>query len=248
MNYKLFFLIIVIFPFAIIIFLEDDNLDYKNTRKIFSSQRRISLINHTSIAKKNLYIKEAISNLTNNKDIINIGTVAYEMNKLEKNYRLPYNWGGDIKNFKKGFDCTGFIHGIMYYLGFNSYLKRFNTFSLYKKLLYDKNFHLIYVSKNNSLNSFDIKNLKIGDIVIWPSGIKDAKNLPNGKIFGHIGVVSYIEKDGIPYVTHYVRSKAYNNIDIFPIKGPGINTLKADKFISLKQRGILNIFRFENSR
>jgi hypothetical protein len=164
------------------------------------------------------------------------------MNELESEYKLPYSWGGDIRDFQKGFDCTGFIHGIMYYKGYNTYLKRFNTHSLYKMLLRDKNFKLVYKSDINSIKDFDLTKLRLGDIVMWPSGIMDAKNIPTDNIFGHIGVVSkFIENE--PYITHSVRSDAYNDIDIFPNKGNGINTLKAEIFIGLKKRGVLAIFR-----
>jgi len=241
--YKLIFLLVALLPFAIIASVND--FKYKNTRKLDSMQRRISAPNHTSLAKKSVYIKEAISDITSNKYPLNMGTIGYEMNRIEYKYNLPYSWGGDIKDFKKGFDCTGFIHGMMYYLGYNSYIKRFNTYSLYKKLLRDKDYKLIYQSNISSIKNFDLSQLKVGDIVMWPSGIRDAKNLPNVSTFGHIGVVSNI-KNNIPYITHFVRSDAYNNLDIFENKGPGINTLKAETFITLKQRGVLNIFRKKN--
>jgi len=242
--YKIIFVLIAISPFVIIAF----NLDceYKNTRKYDSMNRRISALNHTSLSKKNIYIKEAMINTIKNKDYLNIGEVAFEMNKLESKYLLPYSWGGDIKDFQKGFDCTGFIHGMMYYLGHNTYMKRFNTHSLFKKLLHDKEYKLVYQSKISSIENYDLSQLKVGDIVMWPSGISDAKNLPVVSTFGHIGVVSNIQND-IPYITHFVRSDAYNELDIFENKASGINTLKAETFITLKQRGILNIFRKKNN-
>jgi hypothetical protein len=242
--YKKIFILVALLPFVIIIF----NLDYeyKNTRKHDSMNRRISTTNHTSLSKKNIYIKEAISNTIKNNTYPNIGQVALEMNNLESKYLLPYDWGGDIKDFQKGLDCTGFIHGMMYYLGYNDYLKRFNTYSIYKKLLKDKDYTLIYQSKISSIKGYDLSKLQVGDIIIWPSGVNDFKNLPVVNTFGHIGVVSVV-KNNIPYVTHFVRSHAYNDLDIFQHKGSGINTLKAKTFITLKQRGILNIFRKKNN-
>jgi hypothetical protein len=228
---------IVISPFVLIhVF----NLEYSDTRIKDSSKRRIQTYG-TTISRKNDYIKRSIKEV-NQKDI---GSIAFKMNELESDYRLPYSWGGDIKDFQKGFDCTGFIHGIIYYKGYDTYLKRFNTHSLYKMLKRDKSFILLYESKINSIEGFNLAKLSLGDIVMWPSGIMDAKNIPTDNIFGHIGVVSKFI-DGEPYITHSVRSDAYNDIDIFPNKGNGINTLKAEKFITLKQRGILAIFREKN--
>lgn len=242
--YKKAFILIALLPFVVIAF--SDDMQYKNTRKEASMERRYTVENHTSLAKKSVYIKEAIFNTIKNDTPLNMGTIGYEMNKLESQYNLPYSWGGDIKDFKKGLDCTGFIHGIMYYLGGNDYIKRFNTYSLYKKLLQDKNYELVYKSNISSIEGFDLSTLKVGDIVMWPSGVRDAKNLPGTTTFGHIGIVSNIENN-IPYITHYVRSDAYNDIDTFENKGAGINTLKAKTFITLKQRGVLNIFRMKNN-
>ncbi len=242
--YKKLFILVALLPFFIIAI--SDDFEYKNTRKADSMKRRISVSNHTSLAKKNVYIKEAISNVVENNSILNMGTVGYEMNRLETKYRLPYDWGADIKDFQKGLDCTGFVHGMMYYLGSNTYMKRFNTYSLYKSLLRDKDYELIYKSNISSIKGFDLSQLKVGDIVMWPSSISDAKNLPKVSTFGHIGIVSNI-KNNTPYITHFVRSDAYNEIDTFELKGAGINTLKAKTFITLKQRGILNIFRKKNN-
>ncbi|WP_419770304.1 MAG: hypothetical protein ACNI3C_00480 [Candidatus Marinarcus sp.] len=227
-------IILVVLPFEIIQFTD---YKYTNTRVHASSERRINTYG-TTIARKSEYIKRSIKESSAN----DIGSIAYKMNELEYNYKLPYSWGGDIRDFQKGFDCTGFVHGIMYYKGYDTFLKRFNTHSLYKKLLQDRNFQLVYKSDINSIQEFELTSLKLGDIVMWPSGIMDAKNLPTDNIFGHIGIVSKFI-DGVPYITHSVRSDAYNNIDIFPNKGDGINTLKAKTFISLKQRGVLAIFR-----
>lgn len=232
--FNLVLVIIVISPFILI---QTFDLEYSSTRIKDSSQRRISTYG-TTISRKNEYILRSIREETKN----DIGSIAYKMNELELDYKLPYSWGGDIKDFQNGFDCTGFIHGIMYYKGYDTYLKRFNTYSLYKMLLRDKNFDLIYKSEINSIEDFNLSTLKLGDIVMWPSGIMDAKNIPTDNIFGHIGVVSkFIENE--PYITHSVRSDTYDNIDIFPHKGNGINTLKAKTFITLKQRGVLAIFR-----
>lgn len=242
--FKAVFFLMALLPFVIIAFVDD--FEYENTRQLDSMKRRVSSLNYTSLAKKNLYIKEAIKNIMNEEKFVNMGTIGYEMNRLEDKYKLPYNWGGDIKDFQKGLDCTGFIHGVMYYLGSNNYMKRFNTYSLYKKLLRDKNYQLIYQSKISSIEGYDLSQLKVGDIVMWPSGISDAKNLPVVSTFGHIGVVSNIQNN-TPYITHFVRSDAYNDLDIFENKGSGINTLKAETFITLKQRGILNIFRRKNN-
>ena len=242
--FKKIIILIALFPFVVIVLVDD--MQYHNTRQKISMSRRLSMHNRTSLNKKNMYIKEAIYTAMKSNEKVNIGNVAYAMNGLESKYQLPYSWGGDIKDFQKGLDCTGFIHGIMYYLGYNSYLKRFNTYSIYKKLLHDKHYKLLYQSKINAIDNFDLSSLKVGDIIVWPSGIFDSKNLPPVSPFGHIGVVSYIS-DGIPYVTHFVRSDAYNNLDIFPLKGAGINTLKAKTFITLKQRGVLNIFRQQAS-
>lgn len=232
--FSLILIVIILLPFIVI---QAYDLQYSNTRIKDSSERRISTYG-TTISRKNEYIKRSIRE----EDKKDIGSIAYKMNELELDYKLPYSWGGDIKDFQTGFDCTGFIHGIMYYKGYDTYLKRFNTHSLYKMLLKDKNFNLVYKSDINSIENFDLKSLELGDIVMWPSGIMDAKNIPTDNIFGHIGVVSrFIENK--PYITHSVRSDAYNDIDIFPNKGNGINTLKAETFITLKQRGVLAIFR-----
>jgi hypothetical protein len=237
MKKSIFNLILAVVVIAPFIFIQAFDLEYSNTRIKDSSERRINTYG-TTISRKNEYIKRSIREETQS----DLGSIAYKMNELESEYKLPYSWGGDIRDFQKGFDCTGFIHGIMYYKGYNTYLKRFNTHSLYKMLLRDKNFKLVYKSDINSIKDFDLTKLRLGDIVMWPSGIMDAKNIPTDNIFGHIGVVSkFIENE--PYITHSVRSDAYNDIDIFPNKGNGINTLKAEIFIGLKKRGVLAIFR-----
>jgi hypothetical protein len=238
--FKYLIVFLALLPFVIILLVDD--YSYVNTRKTDSMKRRISIVNHTTLSKKNIYIKNAINNVHNTNNNLNIGTIALEMNMLETRYKLPYTWGGDIKDFTSGLDCTGFIHGMMYYLGENSYIKRFNTYSLYKKLLHDKDYKLVYKSSISSIKGFGLKQLQVGDIVMWPSGVNDAKNLPVISTFGHIGVVSKIENN-VPYVTHFVRSEAYNNLDTIGIRGSGINTLTAKEFITLKQRGVLYIFR-----
>lgn len=238
--YKVTFIIIVLSPFFILFIFDD--YQYSNTRKVDSMERRMAIDSYTSLAKKSVYIKEAISNVMKRGQSPGFGNVGYEMNRLEAQYMLPYSWGGDVNDFQKGLDCTGFVHGMMYYLGHDAYIKRFNTHSLYKKFLRDKGYELLYSSNVNSIEGFNLSKLKLGDVVIWPSGIQDAKNLPTETTFGHIGVVSNIINNS-PYITHFVSSAAYDNIDIFQNKGPGINTLDAFTFITLKKRGVLAIFR-----
>ena len=116
---------LVISPFVVITFVND--YTYINTRQTDSMNRRISVSNHTSLSKKNIYIKESIQTVLNSNTSPNLGNVGLEMNRHESQYKLPYSWGGDIKDFSQGLDCTGFVHGMMYYLGHNTYMKRFNT-------------------------------------------------------------------------------------------------------------------------
>ena len=231
--YTTLFIILVILPIILIFFAKD--IQYKNTRKLTYIRRRYLVDNYTSIAKKSVYIKEVVEKLLKNNVSLNIGNIANEMNRLEFKYRLPYNWRRDIRDIKEGFDCTGFIHGLMYYTKDCNCKKRFNIFSLYKKLLKDRDYIILYCPRKNSIDDLDLSTLKFGDIVIWSRGVMDAKNLQVSSIFGHIGVVSSVINQ-IPYVTHYVRSDAYNNIDIFPLKGAGNNTLNIKRFITLKKR------------
>ncbi len=201
-----------------------------------AKNRRLFLNNRTILSKKNIYFKQAFEDVKSD----NQGSIALKMNLTEQQYNIPYYWGGDIKNFKSGIDCSGFIHGLMYYSGEVGYIKRFNTAALYYKLKRDKNYDHLYSAKLPD-EFFDVKKLKIGDIILWPSGINDGRNI-SGEIIGHVGIVSYLKKE-IYYVTHYVNAPKYNDIDIIGVKGGGINTINASDFIGLKQRGKLNIFR-----
>jgi cell wall-associated NlpC family hydrolase len=209
---------------------------YVNTRQLISKNRRLFLNNRTILSKKNTYFKQAFVEANSE----NQGVIALKMNLIEKQYNIPYYWGGDIKNFKSGIDCSGFIHGLMYYSGEIEYIKRFNTSALYYKLMRDKHYEQIYSAKSPN-DFFDVNRLKVGDIILWPSGVQDGKNIP-GKIIGHVGIVSYI-KNQQAFVTHYVDAAKYNDFDIFGTKGAGINTINASDFIGFKQRGKLNIFR-----
>jgi cell wall-associated NlpC family hydrolase len=209
---------------------------YINTRHIMAKNRRLFLNNRTILSKKNIYFKQAFEDAKSG----NQGSIALNMNLIEEQYKIPYYWGGDIKNFKSGIDCSGFIHGLLYYSGEIGYRKRFNTAALYYKLKRDKNYEHLYSAKSPNV-FFDVKKLKIGDIILWPSGIKDGRNIP-GEIIGHVGIVSY-KKNGVIYVTHYVNAPKYNDVDIIGLKGGGINTINATDFIGFKQRGKLNVFR-----
>lgn len=202
-----------------------------------AKNRRLSSNSKTILSKKNAYFRQAFYSTKSN----NLGSIALNMNLIENQYNIPYYWGGDVKNFKQGIDCSGFIHGLMYYSGEIGYRKRFNTAALYYKLKRDKNYEHLYSAKSPN-GFFDVKKLKIGDIILWPSGINDGKNI-SGNIIGHVGIVSY-EKNGVTYVTHYVNDpKKYNDVDIIGLKGGGINTINATDFIGFKQRGKLNVFR-----
>jgi len=212
------------------------NAKYINTRHEMAKNRRLFLNNRTILSKKNIYFKQAFDDAKSG----NQGSIALNMNLIEEQYKIPYYWGGDIKNFKSGIDCSGFIHGLLYYSGEMGYRKRFNTAALYYKLKRDKNYEHLYSAKSPN-GFFDVKKLKIGDIILWPSGIKDGRNIP-GEIIGHVGIVSY-EKNGVTYVTHYVNAPKYNDVDIIGLKGGGINTINATDFIGFKQRGKLNVFR-----
>jgi len=132
----------------------------------------------------------------------------------------------------------------MYYLGYEAYMKRFNTYYLYYKLLRDKKFKLIYLSKMNSIHNFDVSKLQMSDIILWQSGKKEGKNIQTSKIVDYIGKLSLkvsLKIGNKPYITHLVGLPSYNNFDIFNIRGSRTNTLEAYKFITLKQRGIFAI-------
>lgn len=236
---------IALFPFVVISFF--DEIPQKTRKELEIRRRFMSNANSTTIYQKNTYFKRAILTSTDGQpdDLrqVNLGEIALEMNKIETEYNLPYAWGGSIRNHIQGLDCSGFIHGLLYFTGESNYRRRFNTRAFYNQLRRDRN----YIETFNALNSSDyslqdvVKNLSVGDIIMWPSGIQDGKNLP-GQIWGHVGIVSTII-DGAPYVTHYVKSDAYNELDIYSRKGHGLNTLKAYTFINIKQRGVLSVFR-----
>ncbi len=257
---------ICISPFVVISLMDEMP---QNTRKQMELRHRfLSNADSTTIQQKNAYFRRAVLKVTDNRpdDLrhLNWGKIALEMNRMEQEYELPYYWGGSIRNHLKGLDCSGFIHGLLYYTGESDYRRRFNTKNFYHKLRKDHGYVQVYNALEHSsikkqcdqvcyLNApFDatqppdeldslVRQLKIGDIILWPSGIRDGRNIP-GAIWGHVGIVSTF-KNGRPMVTHYVSSEAYNHLDIFERKGPGINTLDAKTFISLKQRGVLTVFR-----
>jgi len=242
---KWLLLFIAAFPFVIISFFGELP---QNTRKKMEIRRRfMSNVTSTTIAQKNNYFKRAILKATggqpDNLSKINLGVIAYEMNEMEMEYELPYYWGGSIRNHYKGLDCSGFIHGLLYFTGESNYRRRFNTRAFYFKLRRD----IQYTEVFNALKTPDyklndlVKTLEKGDIILWPSGVNDGKNV-QGPIWGHVGIVS-THINGEPYVTHYVSSDAYDKLDIFPRKSNGLNTLDAKTFISLKQRGVLSVFR-----
>lgn len=242
----LLFIIITLSPFIIIYIF--DIKGYSNQRLELTIQRRyISPQNSTRVAAKVRFIKNAITNLTGNAPLpqairkLTPSEVALEMNRLERIYHLPYSWGGSIKNYQKGFDCSGFLHGIFYFLGKERYKKRFTTRSLFWLLKKDPSYKLIWDAKRDGIEIPDDKMLKIGDIIIWPSGIRDGRNIP-GPIWGHLGIVT-TRINGVLQVTHYVRSDAYDPYDNIGIKGSGLNTMPAHLFMRLKKRGRLTIFR-----
>jgi hypothetical protein len=235
---KLFIKNILVLSLLFLIGISFWDYKYINTREKAFIKRRFSIHNVTYLSKKHTYFKEAFNN-----NILNCGIVAYKMNILEKKYNIPYYWGGDIKNFKPGIDCSGFIHGLMYFSGEINYDQRFNTSSLYRLLKSSKKYKNIY-SSDLPNKKIDPKKVKMGDIILWPSGFIDGKNIP-GKIIGHVGIVSKITKN-ITYVTHYVDAPFYNEIDLIGRSGPGINSIEINNFISLKKRGRLNIFRKVN--
>jgi len=212
------------------------DVEYINTRKSMAQNRRLSINNRTVLSKKHAYFKQGF--LYDKTD--NQGVVAYNMNLLEGQYDIPYCWGGDIRNFSQGIDCSGFIHGLMYYSGEVGYKKRYNTATLSSMLKRNNSYLNIYSAKHTNI-SFDVINLQVGDIIVWPSGVSDGRNIP-GNIMGHVGIVSRIINNE-PYVTHYVDAPKYNDFDIIGKTGNGINTMKACDFIAFKERGCLNVFR-----
>lgn len=246
----------------------------QDTRKQMELRHRfLSNATSTTIQQKNAYFKRAVLKVTDNKpdnlSLLNWGDIALEMNKIEQEYELPYYWGGSIRNHVKGLDCSGFIHGLLYYTGEFDYRRRFNTRDFYYKLRRDPNYEQIfnalekpYFKKqcdkvcylDSPFDAFQpadeldalITRLRVGDIILWPSGVRDGRNLP-GQIWGHVGIVSDL-KQGVPMVTHYVSSDSYDPLDIFERKGHGINTLDAKTFISLKQRGVLSVFRHKKRK
>jgi hypothetical protein len=210
---------------------------YINTRHVMAKNRRLFFNIKPILTKKRIYFRKAFEDAKS----VNQGSIAYNMNLIEEQYNIPYLLGGDINDFSPGIDCSGFIYGLMYYSGEYIHLNRLTTASLYDKLKRDKNYEHFYSAKSPNV-FFDVKKLKIGDLILWPSGITDGRNIPGKKITGHVGIVSY-EKNGVYYVTHYVNSKKYNHVDIIGLKGAGINTINAKDFIGFKQSGQLNVFR-----
>ena len=197
-------------------------------------------VDHTTLAIKNEYFKRAIRETADAGQKPGLGNVALRMSQIENDYRLKYVWGGSIKNHLAGLDCTGFVHGAMYYLGIPRYHKRFNTRSLYFQLKRDRNWIRLYDSSSTPDSPLDYSELRPGDLILWPSDLSDSKNLP-GPIWGHIGIVTQVGEQ--LNVTHYVSSDAYNSRDDIGQPGPGINTLPVKEFVTLKQRGILSVFR-----
>ena len=233
---RLVYLLIIVFIPNIIascFFWETQHVD---TRKAMTQNRRLSTNNRTILSKKHAFFKQAFQESNTN----NQGEVALKMNLLEKQYNIPYFWGGDIRNFKQGIDCSGFIHGLMYYSGEIGYNSRFNTAALFRMLKRDKDYIHVYSAKTPD-GCFNVEVLQIGDIILWPSGIADGRNIP-GNIIGHVGIVSDI-RNNEPYVTHYVDAPKYNDVDKVGESGSGINTMNATDFIAFKERGQLNIFR-----
>lgn len=222
---------------------ESPTVTLKNRQELFSS-RRLARADHTTLAIKNEYFKRAIHETTATGQTPDLGNVALRMSQIENDYRLNYAWGGSIKNHMKGLDCTGFVHGAMYYLGIPHYHKRFNTRSLYYQLKKDRDWVRLHDSPAGTGTPLDYLALQPGDLILWPSDLSDGKNLP-GPIWGHIGIVT--RAHGQLHVTHYVSSDAYNNRDDIGLPGPGINTLPVQEFVKLKQRGILSVFRRRES-
>lgn len=200
--------------------------------------RRYLRGDHTLIGFKNHFFKESLRHIQA-EGRPTLADLAMEMNRREGRYPLPYVWGGSIKNSLPGLDCTGFVHGLMYYLGYREYGRRFNTRSLFHALARDPGWLTIYDARQAEA-PFDPGTLRPGDLIVWPANVDDGRNLP-GPIWGHVGVVSAGGAE--PLVTHYVDSEAYNYYDLVGPAGPGLNTIPAREFLRLKQRGILGIFR-----
>lgn len=220
----------------------DPEVAFRDRRDVLSA-RRMERASHTMVALKNHYFKHAIAETRINGVQSNLASVALGMNKLEPAYRLPYRWGGSINNHLDGLDCTGFIHGIFHYLATPASERRFNTRSLYFKLKRERAWLKIYDASDEGSGPFDLSLLREGDIILWPSDMTDGKNLP-GPIWGHVGIVVLV--DGTLHVTHYVSSDAYNDLDVIGSAGVGINTLPSDQFVTLKQRGVLTVFRLKD--
>ena len=223
------------------LWLADDSppASLKSRQQLFAS-RRMARSDHTTLAVKNDYFKRAIRETAATGQAPDLGDVALRMSQIENDYRLKYVWGGSIKNHLAGLDCTGFVHGAMYYLGVPRYHKRFNTRSLYSQLRKDRDWIRLYDSSLAADAMLDYDALRPGDLILWPSELSDGKNLP-GPIWGHIGIVTRLG-DQLD-VTHYVSSDAYNGRDDVGQPGPGINTLPVREFVALKQRGIVSVFR-----
>ena len=223
------------------LWLADDSptVTLKNRQELLSS-RRMARADHTTLAVKNEYFKRAIRETAAAGQTPHLGNVALHMSQIENDYRLNYVWGGSIKNHMSGLDCTGFVHGAMYYLGIPHYHKRFNTRSLYYQLKKDPAWIRLHDAPAGAGSPLDYSALQPGDLILWPSDLSDGKNLP-GPIWGHIGIVTRVR--GQLHVTHYVNSDAYNNRDDVGSPGSGINTLPVQEFVTLKQRGILSVFR-----
>lgn len=222
---------------------DGSDLHYRDRREIISS-RRMDRSNHTTIAFKNNYFKQAIAETHIAEKSNALASAALKMSEMESHYGLIYQWGGSVKNHIDGLDCTGFVHGLLYYLALPGGERRLNTKSLYLKLKRDSSWLTIYDSLNNPEIKFDTKNLRPGDIILWPSDLDDSKNLP-GPIWGHVGIA--VPTNEILQVTHFVSSEAYDDFDTIGPPGPGINTMPATEFIKLKQRGILSIFRLKSA-
>jgi hypothetical protein len=220
----------------------DPEVAFRDRRDVLSA-RRMERANHTMVALKNHYFKHAIAETRISGVPSNLASVALGMSKLEPDYRLPYRWGGSIKNHLDGLDCTGFIHGIFHYLAVPAGERRFNTRSLYFKLKRDRAWRKIHDASDEESGPLDIGQLREGDVILWPSDLTDGKNLP-GPIWGHVGIAVLV--DDHLHVTHFVSSDAYNDLDVIGSAGAGINTLPAEQFVTLKQRGILTVFRLKS--
>ena len=219
----------------------DPEVVVRDRREVVAA-RRAERADHTMLAFKNHYFRRAIAEDRRSGLRPDMASVARRMSELESDYRLPYRWGGSIKNHLDGLDCTGFVHGIMYYLGLSGGERRFNTRSLYHRLKRDRAWQKVFDASDAPSPPFDPAMLLPGDVILWPSDLSDSRNFP-GPIWGHVGIV--VGETGALQVTHFVNSDAYNDRDSVGIPGPGINTLPAAEFVALKQRGILTVFRLK---